>query len=207
MDLGRPSVPVLPRTDRCLDRWPQLAAWPLADWAPRVGVAGGARPAPLPARRAAGDPHRRHRPLGRGRWLCHRRARKSARLDHHAGAAFRLRRRRDRGRHPLRHARPGSRGERLSGRPGRCARGRRAGTDPWPGNGVAPGPEMAGRPRRRGLRGRAGRGAAHHRRHDANRLREFPDGRIARARQRCQLRLQDQLVGPRPDRSAWQRRF
>jgi hypothetical protein len=112
LDLGRAAVPVLSGADRRLDGRGELAAGALADRAARRGVAGGAGPAPLPARRAARGSHRRHRPLGRGRGLRHRRAREPAGLDHHARAAFRLRRRRDRRRDPLRHAWPGGSGER-----------------------------------------------------------------------------------------------
>jgi hypothetical protein len=49
-----------------------------------------------------------------------------------------------------------------------------------PGDRTAAGAEMAGRARRRGLRRGPRRGAAHHRRHDPDRLRELPDGGAAR---------------------------
>ncbi len=112
LDLGRAALSVLPGADRRLDGRRELAARALADRTARRGVAGRARPASLPAGRDARSPDRRHRPLGRGRRLRHRRAGKPARLDHHAVAAFRLRRGRDRGRDPFRHARPGRRGQR-----------------------------------------------------------------------------------------------
>jgi hypothetical protein len=70
LDLGRAALSVLSRTDRCLDRWPELAARALADRAAGRGVAGGPRAPPLPARRAARGIDRRLRPLGRGRGLC-----------------------------------------------------------------------------------------------------------------------------------------
>jgi hypothetical protein len=180
LDLGRAALSVLPGADRRLDGRGELAARPLADRAARRGVAGGARPAPLPARRAARVPDRRHRPLGRGRGLRHHGARKPARLDHHAVAALRLRRRRDRGRDPLRHARPGLRRHPRARRSGGRPRGRRAGTDARPGDRTAAGAEMAGRPCRRGLRRGPRRGAAHHRGHDPDRLRVLPDGGAAR---------------------------
>ena len=80
-----PFFPAL--TDR-LDRRRELAARTLADRAAGRGVAGGAGPAPLLAAGHARGPDRRHRPLGRGRGLRHRRAGKPARLDHHAVAAL-----------------------------------------------------------------------------------------------------------------------
>ena len=172
LDLGRAAVSVLPGADRRLDGRRELAARALADRAARRGVAGGARPAPLPARRAARGPDRRLRPLGRGRGLRHHGAGKPARLDHHAVAPLRLRRGRDRGRDPLRHARPGLRRHPRARRSGGRPRGRRAGTDARPGDRTAAGAEMAGRPRRRGLRRGPRRGAAHHRGHDADRLGE-----------------------------------
>jgi hypothetical protein len=105
LDLGRAAVPVLPRARRRLDRRPELAARALADRAARRGLARGARAPPLPAGGAARGAHRRLRPLGRRRGLHHHRAREPARLDHHARPALRLRRRRERRAHPLRHAR------------------------------------------------------------------------------------------------------
>ena len=124
LDLGRAALSVLPGADRRLDGRGELAARPLADRPARRGVAGRAGPAALPARWAARGSHRRHRPLGRGRGLRHHRAGKPARLDHHAVAALRLRRRRDRGRDPLRHARPSlrrhPRARRSRGRPRRA---------------------------------------------------------------------------------------
>jgi hypothetical protein len=165
------------------DVWTDGANWRLGHWLTgRLGrgVAGGAGPPPLPARRAARGPDRRHRPLGRGRGLRHHGAGKPARLDHHAVAALRLRRRRDRGRDPLRHARPGLRRHPCARRSGRRPRGRRAGTHARPGDRTAAGAEMAGRPCRRGLRRRPRRGAAHHRGHDPDRVRVLPDGGAAR---------------------------
>ena len=53
LDLGRAALSVLSGADRRLDRRRELAARALADRAAGRGVAGGARPAPLPARRAA----------------------------------------------------------------------------------------------------------------------------------------------------------
>lgn len=55
-----------------------------------------------------------------------------------------------------------------------AARGRPVRTHPKPGDRTAAGPEVAGRTRRRGLRRRPRRSAADHRRHDADRLRDFP---------------------------------
>jgi uncharacterized membrane protein YeaQ/YmgE (transglycosylase-associated protein family) len=182
LDLGRAALSVLPRADRRLDRRGELAARALADGAAGGGVAGGPRPAPLPARRAARGEDRCHRTLGRGRGLRHHRALESPRASITTLVApLRLRRRRDRGRDPLRHARPGLR--RPPSAPDdlvAASRGRRSGTDPRPGDRTSAGAEMAGRPRRRGLRGRAGRGPSHHGRHDADRLGVLPDGGAAR---------------------------
>jgi hypothetical protein len=50
LDLGRAALSVLPGADRRLDGRRELAAGALADRAARRGVAGGAGPAPLPAR-------------------------------------------------------------------------------------------------------------------------------------------------------------
>jgi hypothetical protein len=55
LDLGRAALSVLPRTDRRLDRRPELAARALADRAAGRGVARRAGAPPLPARRAARD--------------------------------------------------------------------------------------------------------------------------------------------------------
>jgi hypothetical protein len=180
LDLGRAALSVLSGADRRLDGRRELAARALADRAARRGVAGGPRPPPLPARGAAREPHRRHRPLGRGRGLRHHRAGKPARLDHHAVAALRLRRGGDRGRDPFRHARPGLRRHPRARRSCGGPRGRRAGTHPRPGDRTAAGAEMAGRARGRGLRRRLRRGAPHHRGHDADRLGVLPDGGAAR---------------------------
>ena len=152
LDLGRTALSLLPGADRCLDGRRELAARPLADRTARRGVAGGSRAAPLPARRAARGPHRRLGALGRGGGLRHHGARKPARLHHHAVAPLRLRRGRDRGCDPVRHARPGLRHHPRARRSCGPPRGRRAGTDARPGDRAAAGPEMAGRARRRGLR-------------------------------------------------------
>ena len=53
LDLGRAALSLLPGADRRLDGRRELAARPLADRSARRGVAGGPRPPPLPARRAA----------------------------------------------------------------------------------------------------------------------------------------------------------
>ena len=180
LDLGRATVPVLSGADRRLDGRGELAARPLADGAAWRGVARGARPPPLSPRRAARVPDRCHRALGRGRRLRHYGSRKPARLDHHAVAPLRLRRGGDRGRDPLYHARPGVRRQPRARRPRSRPRGRCAGTHPRPGNGTAASAEVAGRPRRRGLRRGPRRGAPHHRGHDADRLRELSDGGAAR---------------------------
>ena len=110
LDVGRAALSVLPGADRCLDRRRELAARTLADRAAGRGVAGGAGPAPLLC--GPGMPERRIDVTGL--WgavegyaigaLESPRASITT-LSRH----FRLRRGRDRGRDPLRHARPGGR--------------------------------------------------------------------------------------------------
>ncbi len=180
LDLGRAALSVLSRADRRLDgRW-ELATRPLADGAARRGIARGPCTPPLPACGIAREPHRRHRTLGRSRRLRHWCAGKPARVDHHAVAPLRLRCGGDRGCDPVRHARARSCRNRLARRSCRAPRGRPVGTDAGPGDRTPAGAEMAGRARRRGLRRRTRRGAAHHCGHDADRLRVLPDGRATR---------------------------
>ena len=111
VDLGRAAVPGLPGAQRRLDRRRQLAARPLAERPPRLGLAREPRPRALPPRRAARQPDRRLRARRRRpRLLCHR-DREPARLDRALGAALRLRRGRERGRRPLPAARPPAGGD------------------------------------------------------------------------------------------------
>ena len=167
----RAALSVLPALT---DVWTDGTNWRLGHWLTgRLGAVSLAASCGTSAcGRAARSPDRRHRPLGRGRGLRHHRAGKPARLDHHAVAPLRLRRGGDRGRDPLRHARPGLRRHPRARRSGRRPRGRRAGADARPGDRTAAGAEMAGRARRRGLRRGPRRGAAHHRGHDPDRLRD-----------------------------------
>ena len=101
--------------------------------------------------------------------------REPARLDRTAGPAVRLRRGRERGRHPLPAARPATGGDararRSCGRRARRRRGDRAG--PRAGDRAAAGAEVAGAERRGGLRRDDRRGAARHRRGAAGHLGEL----------------------------------
>ncbi|WP_323032975.1 phage tail protein [Paracoccus sp. (in: a-proteobacteria)] len=104
--MGRPALSVLPRADGSLDRWSELASGPLADRTAGRGIVGCPRAPPLPARRDARRTDRRLRPLGRGRGLCDFSLGSPARLNFHAGQAFRLRCGRKRGPHQVPDAGP-----------------------------------------------------------------------------------------------------
>ena len=102
------AVPVLSGPDRRLDGRRELAAGALAYRAARSGVFGGAGPGTSACARAcprivSTSPGSGARSRANGHW----RTRVPACVHHHARAAFRLRRGRDRGRDPFRDARPG----------------------------------------------------------------------------------------------------
>ena len=172
LDLGRAAVPGLPGAQRRLDRRRQLAARPLAERPARLGLARQPGARALPPRRAARQPDRRLGARRRRARLSDHRARKPARLDRAAGAALRLRRGRERGRHPLPAARPPAGGDARPRRPRRRLRRRRRGPRAGAGAGdrAAAGAEVAAGARRRGVRRDERRGAPRDRRGAAGHL-------------------------------------
>ena len=186
LDLGRAAVPGVPGAERRLDRRRQLAARPLAERPARLGLARQPGARALPPRRAARQPDRRLGARRRRPRLPDHRARKPARLDRAAGAALRLRRGRERGRHPLPAARPPAGGDARPRRPRRRLRRRRRGPRAGAGAGdrAAAGAEVAAGARRRGVRRDERRGAARDRRGaagDLGDLRHRHAGRRRRA--------------------------